>query len=282
MKRVVGYLRVSTDDKGQDPGRQRDVIQRWADRTDAHGNPTCEVVAWVTDEGTSGATDPFQRQMVREALELAERFKADGIAVESVDRWTRSGTQALAMSEFFLNLDHKLSLEIADLPPGMDAFTREIITSLMAACAKEFRRRLREQIKSGLDRARAQGWPRGRPGRRPKPSLTEAEQRAVWGMVLEEGLGVDRVALELSKLRGAWNIADRTAQDKLRVCPTWLWKQIHANMPEVAEVLGQRRVGVPRGVRQRGCRKRTVQKALRLPEEPRLASLLESEPGAKA
>lgn len=278
--KLVGYLRVSTDDKGQDPLRQRDVIQRWADATLPDGTTRHQIVAWVVDEGTSGGTDPFQRQMVRQAIELAETHGATGIAVEAIDRWTRDGTRALALSEFFLDLDHHLTLEIADLPPGMDAFTREIITSLMAACAKEFRRRLREQIKSGLDRARALGWPRGRPGRRPKPSLTETERHAVTGMVLEEGLGVDRVALELSKIRGAWNVADRTASDKLRVCPTWLWKQIHRDLPEVAEVLGQRRIGVPRaGVRKRPSRKRTVQKALAITGGPRLASPLENEPG---
>lgn len=255
--RLVGYLRVSTDDKGQDPLRQQDVIQAWADRG-GH-----EVIAWVVDEGTSGGTDPFQRQRVLEAIDLAEKQGATGIVVESVDRWTREGSQRLGMTEFFLKLDHDLTLEIADLPPGMDAFTREIITGLMAACAKEFRRRLREQIKSGLARAKAHGWPRGRPGRKPKEPFSDKEKALVRGMVLEEGLGVDKVALELSKLRGAWDVADRKVQARLKTCPTWVWHQIHKELPDVSLALKARAKGGPsRATRQRPIRPTRVRNGM--------------------
>lgn len=281
-QRFIGYCRTSTDDKGQDPLRQRDVIQRWAQRPGPDGRPR-EVVAWVVDEGTSGGTDPFQRQRVREAIALADEHRAEGIVVEAVDRWTREGMRKLALTEFFLDLDHHLVLEVADLPPGMDEFTREIITGLMAACAKEFRRRLREQVKSGLERARAKGWPKGRPGRKPKPTLTDAEKALVRGMVLEEGQGVDRVALELTKLRGAWDVADRKKAEHLTVKPTWLWVQIHAEMPETAATLACRARGAAlRPVRPTKGENRTFQKRRSHRTGRWLADVQVSEPGAQA
>lgn len=235
----IGYCRTSTDDKGQDPLRQRDVIERWAEGVASDGRPR-QVVAWVIDEGTSGGTDPFQRQHVLEAINLAEENHCDGIVVEAVDRWTREGMRKLALTEFFLDLDHKLCLEVADLPPGMDEFTREIITGLMAACAREFRRRLRESVTAGLARAKAKGWPRGRPGRKPKPGFSDREKNLIRGMVFEEGLGVDKIALELSKLRGAWDCTDFKEQQRRRCGPTWTWHKIHETMPNTAAELRRR------------------------------------------
>lgn len=243
----VGYCRTSTDDRGQDPLRQRDIMEHWSERLAPDGRPR-EVIAWVVDEGTSGGTDPFQRQKVLQAIDIAERNRCDGLVVEAVDRWTREGMRKLALTEFFLDLDHKLALEVADLPPGMDEFTREIITGLMAACAKEFRRRLREQVTSGLARAKSKGWPRGRPGRKPKPCLSDREKALIRGMVFEEGKGVDKVALELSKMRGAWDATDYKRQQYLRTGPTWLWHHIHAEMPNTAAELS-RRCKKPKGHR---------------------------------
>lgn len=228
--RLVGYLRVSTDDKGQNPERQKDVIQAWA-KTHGHDIPV-----WVVDEGTSGATDPFQRQYVIEAIEEAKTHKCSGIVAESVDRWTRSGPDALAVSRFFLRMDHDLRLVLASTPPGMTPEMEELWDSMMATVARMFLSRLREQIKSGIARAKANGWPHGEPGRKRKPSLTPKE----WELVsqwITEGKGVDKMALDLSHYRGAFAVADTNAQERLRVKPTWLHGRIRSEMPSLAERL---------------------------------------------
>lgn len=234
--RLVGYLRVSTDDKGQNPERQKDVIREWAKR---HHH---EIPAWVVDQGTSGATDPFQRQYVLEAIEDAKKLGCQGIVVEAVDRWTREGVEALSVSRFFLRVDHDLRLICTTTPPGMTAEMEEMWDSMMATVARMFLSRLREQIKSGIARAKANGWPNGEPGRKAKPSLTAKEWEAVsrW---IAEGKGVDKMALDLSHMRGAFNVADTKAQDRLRVKPTWLHGKIHSEMPSLAERLAAKGPG---------------------------------------
>lgn len=226
--RLIGYCRVSTDDKGQDPDRQKDVIQAWADR-EKH-----TVLGWVKDEGTSGAKDPFQRQAVLEAIEMCQDLKADGIVVEAVDRWTRGGPEAFFVSKFFLRTDHgDLGLVVANTPPGMTPPLAAMLDSIMATVAQMFRERLREQIKSGRERAERLGWPKGKPGSKPKPPLSPAEMEVI-AQLAYGGHGVDRMSVELSRIRGANEVSDRKAKRRLEVRPTWLWLRIRSQMPELA------------------------------------------------
>lgn len=236
--RLVGYLRVSTDDKGQNPDRQKDVINEWAKR---HGH---EIIQWVVDEGTSGATDPMQRQYAIEAVEAAKALGCQGIAVEAVDRWTRGGVEALSVSRFFLRVDHDLRLICTTTPPGMTAEMEEMWDSMMATVARMFLSRLREQIKSGIARAKANGWPNGEPGRKRKPAITPDEWEFV-SQRISDGCGVDKIALDLSHRRGAFTVADTKAQDRLRVKPTWLYNRITSEMPSLAERLAAKGRGRP-------------------------------------
>jgi DNA invertase Pin-like site-specific DNA recombinase len=223
--KLVGYCRVSTDDKGQNPQRQKDVLQAMATR-DGH-----TVVAWVLDEGTSGGISPLERIQVGLAIKKAKELEADALLVESVDRWTRRGVHDFCQSSADLELRHGLKLVLADVPQGMDGMALEIYTSIMAIVAKAFRERLREQIKTGLARAKKEGWKNGPPGRRPKANLKPEEiayvreQRALG----RRGAGWGRMATELSRARGALEVVDRKAQDKRIVRPSWLrmeWARI--------------------------------------------------------
>lgn len=230
--KLVGYCRVSTDDKGQDPKRQQDVIQAWADRC-GH-----EVVAWVLDEGTSGATDPFQRQHVLEAIQAAKDAKAEGIVVEAIDRWTRDGVEALFVSRFHLRMDHDgLRVVVANTPPGLTPALEEMFDGIMATVARMFRDRLREQIKSGIARAKRLGWPNGEPGRKAKPPLSPAEVELVHQLA-DQGQGIDKMALEISRRRGAFEVSDPTAQKMRQVRPSWLHNQIRER-PEMVSLRGR-------------------------------------------
>lgn len=244
--KLIAYLRVSTDDKGQDPDRQKRVIQAWA-ATNKH-----EVTEFVKDEGTSGATPPLNRQAVREALQLAEDTGADGIVVESTDRWTRGGWQDLGVSMFLMQTEHGgKKLIIADLPQG-DEFVAELLGGIMASVAKEFRRRLRAQIKSGLANAKAKGWPNGEPGRLPKPDLTDEELKTV-NLCRASGMGWRRSALEISKGRGAYDVADPKAQKERAISQTWLRKEI-ARLASHSETRQYRPAGSPNQVAFKGER----------------------------
>jgi putative DNA-invertase from lambdoid prophage Rac len=224
---LVGYVRVSTDDKGQNPERQVDILTARANRT---GD---QLVAMVRDEGTSGGVPPMERAWVQQAIRLAKEHGADGILVESVDRWTRVGVQDFFESSTTLELRHGLKLVLADVPQGMDGMALEIYQSIMAIVAKAFRERLREQIKSGLARAKKEGWKNGQPGRRPKPNLAPEEiayvreQKAMG----RRGAGWGRMAMELTRRRGALEVVDAKARDKRTVTPSWLraeWRRLEA------------------------------------------------------
>lgn len=226
LLKLVGYCRVSTDDKGQNPERQADILKAWAAR---NGH---ELVHIVKDEGTSGGVSPLDRAMVQEAIRAAGRLGADGLVVESVDRWTRGGVTDYCASNTTLELRHELKLHLSDVPQGMDGMALEIYTSIMAIVAKAFRERLREQIKTGLARAKKEGWKNGRPGRKPKQNLSPEEiayvreQRAA-----KKRPGWGRMALELTRRRGALEVVDPKARDKRTVSPSWLrseWFRIEA------------------------------------------------------
>lgn len=217
-----------------------------------------EVVAWFMDEGTSGGVSPLERIQVGLAIKKAKELDADALLVESVDRWTRRGVHDFCQSSADLELRHGLKLVLADVPQGMDGMALEIYTSIMAIVAKAFRERLREQIKTGLARAKKEGWKNGPPGRRPKANLQPheiayvREQRALG----RRGAGWGRMAQELSRRRGALEVVDPKAQDKRTVRPSWLrmeWSRIERGsmvrkwQPDKMEVQVVARVGTTQG-----------------------------------
>lgn len=256
--KLVAYQRVSTDDKGQDPERQKAPIQARADR-DSH-----QVVAWVTDEGTSGATPPLDRPAVQEAIRLCREHGAKAIIVESVDRWTRGGWKDLGVSMFALQHDHGLDLLVADVEA--DGWVAELLVGIMATIAKMVRERLVAATKSGIANARrrvhdpsgcepctaGQWCPLFRNGREPKPDLTDQEAAVVYAMK-KAGKGDRLCALEISRLRGAHEVADPKAARKRRVSKAWIADQL-AKRPETLEVLGR----VPRPSHERPSRKGPV------------------------
>lgn len=225
--RLVGYARVSTDDKGQNPERQVDVFKTFCARNGG------ELLATVKDEGTSGGVPAMERVAFQRAIKAARDLKADGIIVESVDRLTRAGVMDFFGTATDLELRHDLKLVVADMPQGMDKVAFEIYASLMAIMAKAFRERLKAQITTGLARAKKEGWKKGRPGMQPKPNLEPhevayvREQRALG----RRGAGWGRMALEITRRRGAAEVVDVKARQRRTVTMSWLrqeWRRIEA------------------------------------------------------
>lgn len=224
--RLVAYQRTSTDDKGQNPERQGDVIAATAAR-DGH-----TIVATITDEGTSGGVPVLERVWFREAIKVAKKNDAQGIIVESVDRLTRGGVRDYVTASMALEMRHGLQVVLADIPAGMDGMVLEIYVMLRVIIAKEFRDRLREQITTGLARAKREGWKNGRPGRRPKPNLSPDEiayvrEQKAMGTQGRPGMGWGRMARELTRRRGALEVIDPKAIEKRTVRPSWLRMEWH-------------------------------------------------------
>lgn len=250
--KLVAYLRVSTDDHGQNPERQADLVKAWAAR-DGH-----EIVAIIRDEGTSGNVPPMQRAQVQEAIRVANRLEAEAIVTEAVDRWTRTGPEDYFASRMELRLRHKLTLLHTTNPQGLEALWLSLYLCIEAVMAKVYRDNLVRQITSGLARAKREGWKNGRPGRRPKPNLTPEEiayvrEQKAMGTQGRRGAGWGRMALELTRRRGALEVVDGKAREKRTVRPSWLrmewtricqgstvrtWSRVPASQPLEPEVLG--------------------------------------------
>lgn len=84
--KVIAYLRVSTDrqaEQGLGLDVQEEQIRKWA-RSHRH-----QVVAWLRDEGQSGANGLEDRVGLADALDLLGQGTAQGLVVYCVDRLAR-------------------------------------------------------------------------------------------------------------------------------------------------------------------------------------------------
>ena len=222
-QKMVGYCRVSTEDKGQDPKRQEELLRRWGE---VHG---IDVVAVVLDEGTSGSVSPLARPKVRQAIELAKQHGADGIVVETADRWTRGGLEDGVMSRAALMQQHRLSVYCTDMNLGMDRMLSQIVLAIRDAMAAEWLRTHKARVAQGLRRAKERGWPKGRPGRPPKVPLTLEEIELVKGWVaVKPGIGKATLAHRISQQRGAFEVIDRKVAREREVSSWWLTRQMLA------------------------------------------------------
>lgn len=231
--RVVLYRRVSTDDKGQDPDRQKAPLARVVER-DRH-----VVVGDVVDEGTSAGEKglpTFDRPKVRELLAVAKREKAHAILVENVDRWTRKGPSELGYSMFVLQRDHGLQLLFADLPE--DPFAREVLPPLMATLARMDNQRKSDMARTSVAQRKARGE---RIGRKPKPDLSDDEFAAVIRVMAGASTigGLRLAALEVSRRRGAHEVADPKARRDRMVSKNWVANQLFYKRPETLQLLGR-------------------------------------------
>lgn len=216
MKRVVAYIRVSTDEQGSGdgPAGQRRAIEAWAQ------DNSVEVVSWHEDIGTSGAVSPLQRQVVLAAVKAAETMEAEGIVVDKADRWTRGGLEDGVLSRAQLAKDYRLMLHIVDMPFGLDQLVGQIVLAIRDAMAAEWLRVHKERVQRGVDAAMRSGWPNGKPGRPAKPALTPAELDMVLHMLDCDGW--PRMAHAVSAGRGAFVATTVAVQRQRSVTETWL------------------------------------------------------------
>ena len=83
VSKVVGYIRVSTDEQHQGPRAQRDALEAWCTRTGA------ELVAVFEDRGVSGAAELDKRPGLLAAVDALEEHGAGVLLVAKRDRLAR-------------------------------------------------------------------------------------------------------------------------------------------------------------------------------------------------
>lgn len=174
------YLRISTQDKGQDTENQKIQLERYAKEQGWK-------IVRVYEDHASGATG--SRTAYQRMFEDAEKGKFDVLLFWSLDRFSREGTFATLRDLHKLG---QLGVKFHSLQePYLDTLGvfRDAILGLLAAIARMERDRLAERVRAGLERARAQGRRVGRP---PANIDMEALKR-----MLKEGRSVRQIAKRL-------------------------------------------------------------------------------------
>ncbi len=153
LKRVALYARVSTKNHGQDPETQLLALREYAR---ARG---FEIFSEYVDVGISRSKD--SRPALNRLMDDAGKRKFDAVLVARFDRFARSTRHlVLALEEF-----NALGVDFISLNENIDTSTPmgKMVFVVIAAVAELERAIIRERVIMGLQRAKAQGKPIGRP-----------------------------------------------------------------------------------------------------------------------
>ncbi len=187
-KRVAIYARVSTLEKGQDPETQLLQLREFAQRRGF------EVTGEYVDYA-SGKTE--YRQQYKAMLNLVRKRQIEVVLVWRYDRFARS-TQALvnALNEF-----SALGVDFISYQENIDTTTPqgELIFSIMASLAQFESALIRERVKAGMARAKAQGK------RISRPRLNRNLQQEI-KKLYEQKISIKQISKQLEISYGsAWN-----------------------------------------------------------------------------
>lgn len=177
MKRAALYLRVSTDE--QTTTNQQRELEAVASRAG------WEIVATYRDEGISGSKGRDKRPGLDAMLKGAVRREFDVIAAWSVDRLGRSLQDLVSM----LTEIHAAGIDLYLHQQAIDTTTPagKAMFQMMGVFAEFERAMIRDRVKAGMARAKAQGKRLG------KPAVSDAKVEAVKAELLR-GTGILKTA----------------------------------------------------------------------------------------
>lgn len=183
--RVVGYVRVSTDEQGESGlglEAQRQAIAA-----------ECERRGWllvrVEEDVASGSK--LDRPGLSGALEAVARGDVDGLMVAKLDRLSRSVVQFSALLERFRAKGW--GLVILDLGIDTTTIMGEAMATMAATFAQVERRRIGERTREALAVRKAQGVQLGRPQVLPRDVRERIRQR------VREGESYSQIARDLNE-----------------------------------------------------------------------------------
>ena len=151
--RVAIYARVSTKNNGQDPETQLMALREYAKARQL------EIFAEYVDVRISGSKQ--DRPALNSLMADARKRRFDTVLVARFDRFARSTRHlVLALEEF-----NALGVDFISLSESIDTSTPmgKMVFTVIAAVAELERSLIRERVVMGLQRAKAQGKPIGRP-----------------------------------------------------------------------------------------------------------------------
>ena len=180
-RRAALYARVSTG--GQTVENQLRELRAVAER---HG---WQIVAEFSDKGISGAKDREQRPCLDKLLQAVARREVDIVLSWSVDRLGRSLQGLLS----FLAELHAKGVDLYLQQQGLDTSTPagKALFQMMGVFSEFERAIIRERVRSGLERAKAQGKVLRR-RRNDDPQRLASVQR-----LRKKGVGIGKIARTL-------------------------------------------------------------------------------------
>jgi DNA invertase Pin-like site-specific DNA recombinase len=187
-KRVAIYTRVSTD--SQTTKNQLRELRAVARR---HSWTVVEV---FEDHAVSGAKGRDQRPAFDRMIRAAVRREFDVIAAWSVDRLGRSLQDLVG----FLSEIHSKRVDLYLHQQGIDTTTPagKALFQMCGVFAEFEREMIRERVKAGLARARAQGKSFGRPRVSPEieAKVKAARRKGVGMLSIARSLGIGTSAVQ--------------------------------------------------------------------------------------
>ncbi len=181
IRRAAIYVRVSTGSQTVE-NQLREL--RWV--AERHG---WEINAEFSDKGISGAKGRDQRPGLDKLLQAVARREVDMVLAWSVDRLGRSLQDLLS----FLAELHAKGVDLYLHQQGLDTSTPagKALFQMLGVFAEFERAIIRERVRSGLERARAQGKVLGR-RRNDDPKRLATVQR-----LRKKGVGIGKIARTL-------------------------------------------------------------------------------------
>ena len=182
--RVGLYARVSTHDQQTLPmqlSAMRDYAKRrkWA------------VVVEVRDVGSGATTRPEREKLI----ESARRREIDLVLVWRLDRWGRSLVDLVSTLQELTALD----VGFVSLSEALDLTTPSgrALAGMLAVFAEFERDILRDRVKAGIDQARKDGKPHGRPKTVAKlvPEMKKLRKEGLSKRTIAKELGVSRTSV---------------------------------------------------------------------------------------
>jgi len=149
--RIVLYARVSTDDKEQDPERQLMKLRQYVELHE-------HVIIGEIVDFCTGDSDPLKRESGCHLLD----GNPDGILFFSMDRFSRQHPTKIMKLIGELKNRGVLIVSITEPIFNMESEFAEVMIFLLTWWNNYFLTKLRRDIKSGMERARANGKQIGR------------------------------------------------------------------------------------------------------------------------
>lgn len=197
---LVPYLRVSTDDKGQDPKRQLASIAPWAEREGFMLLPPEE------DEGTSASKVPaLERPVFISACKRASAAQARGVVLEDPSRFSRMDPMLAVWEMMEVRFRYGLEVYFTCVPLSFQTSPwGRLMVFMQMGQAHQWVVEHTQKTVSGMERRRAQGV---RFGRKPK-DITDDELLYVVRR-RAEGAGFEKLAVEINEMRGVHLLTDK-------------------------------------------------------------------------